>query len=60
MSYLEIRDILIQSGFKAEQIWNASEGLEPIAYKAAKAIVLKTAVILMPAIDPKNIEIEFY
>lgn len=60
ISYTEIRDILIQSGFKNDQIWDVADGLHPVAYKAAKAIVLKTAAILLPAVDPKNIEVEFY
>lgn len=60
MPLSEVKALLIENGYKVQTLNNGEVDLHPVVYKAAKALVLKTAVLLLPAIDPQHIEVEFY
>lgn len=60
MPLSEIKDLLVENGYKVQSLGNGETDLHPVVYKAAKALVLKTSIHLLPAIDPQHIEVEFY
>lgn len=60
MSLSEVKQLLLENGYKIQSLANGETDFHPVVYKAAKALVLKTAILLLPAIDPKNIVVEFY